>query len=60
MLLNFIEISFLNGRFSALTHPFQGQKSGFKSLASFADDYIIDVDRTTMRLPTGYPVETYL
>jgi hypothetical protein len=24
-----------------------------------ADDYIIDVDRTTLRLSTGYPMETY-
>jgi hypothetical protein len=25
-----------------------------------ADDYIIDADRTTLRLSTGYPIETYL
>jgi hypothetical protein len=25
-----------------------------------ADDYIIDVDRSTLRLSTGYPIETYL
>ena len=40
-----------------------------QSSAPSADDYIIDVDRTTMsfdpealdgRLSTGYPIETYL
>ena len=25
-----------------------------------ADDYFIDSDRSTLRLPTGYPMETYL
>jgi len=25
-----------------------------------ADDYLIDADRTTLRLSTGYPIETYL
>ena len=25
-----------------------------------ADDYLMDADRTTMRLSTGYPIETYL
>ena len=25
-----------------------------------ADDYIIDADRSTLRLSTGYPIETYL
>jgi hypothetical protein len=25
-----------------------------------ADDYIIDADRTTLRLSTGYPIETHL
>jgi hypothetical protein len=25
-----------------------------------ADNYIIDADRTTLRLSTGYPIETYL
>jgi hypothetical protein len=25
-----------------------------------ADDYIIDADHSTMRLSTGYPVETHL
>ena len=24
------------------------------------DDYLIDADRTTLRLSTGYPIETYL
>ena len=27
--------------------------------APSADDYLIDADRTTVRLSTGYPVETY-
>ncbi len=25
-----------------------------------ADDYLIDADRSTQRLSTGYPIETYL
>jgi hypothetical protein len=25
-----------------------------------ADDYLIDTDRSTLRLSTGYPIETYL
>jgi hypothetical protein len=25
-----------------------------------ADDYLIDDDRSTLRLSTGYPMETYL
>ena len=24
------------------------------------DDYLIDADRSTLRLSTGYPIETYL
>jgi hypothetical protein len=31
-----------------------------KSSSPSADDYIIDVDHSTMRLSTGYPVETHL
>ncbi len=29
-------------------------------LSPGADDYIIDADRSTLRLSTGYPIETYL
>jgi hypothetical protein len=25
-----------------------------------ADDYLMDADRSTLRLSTGYPIETYL
>jgi hypothetical protein len=25
-----------------------------------ADDYLSDADRSTLRLSTGYPIETYL
>ena len=31
-----------------------------ESSSPSADDYIIDVDRSTLRLSTGYPMETYL
>jgi hypothetical protein len=31
-----------------------------ESSAPSADDYLIDVDHSTMRLSTGYPMETYL
>ncbi len=31
-----------------------------ESSSPSADDYIIDVDHSTMRLSTGYPIETYL
>jgi hypothetical protein len=31
-----------------------------ESSSPSADDYIIDADRTTLRLSTGYPIETYL
>jgi hypothetical protein len=31
-----------------------------ESSSTSADDYIIDADRSTLRLSTGYPIETYL
>ena len=31
-----------------------------ESSAPGVDDYLIDADRTTLRLSTGYPIETYL
>jgi len=31
-----------------------------ESSSPSVDDYIIDPDRTTLRLSTGYPIETYL
>jgi hypothetical protein len=31
-----------------------------ESSSPSVDDYIIDSDRTTLRLSTGYPIETYL
>ena len=31
-----------------------------KSSSPSADDYLIDADRSTLRLSTGYPIETYL
>ena len=31
-----------------------------ESSAPSGDGYLIDADRTTLRLSTGYPIETYL
>jgi hypothetical protein len=31
-----------------------------ESSSPSADDYMMDADHSTMRLSTGYPIETYL
>ncbi len=31
-----------------------------ESSSPCADDYIIDADRSTLRLSTGYPIESYI